>query len=56
MDGYRQDLELWKAEQTRQFQEFVIDEAELENRLVNFHLNIYVLKLTTSLVNKFHRF
>lgn len=36
MDGYRQDLELWKAEQTRQFQEFVIDEAELENRLVNF--------------------
>ena len=35
MDRYRDEIEQWKAEQTRQFQEFVIEESELENRLVS---------------------
>ena len=36
MDQYREEIEQWKYEQTRQFQEFVIEESELENRLVNW--------------------
>lgn len=36
MDAYRASLDLWKQEQTRQFQEFMIEEKELENRLVRF--------------------
>jgi len=34
MDKYREEIEQWKFEQTRQFQEFVIEEPELEDRLV----------------------
>ena len=34
MDAYRESLTLWREEQKRQFQEFIIDEKELENRLV----------------------
>ena len=34
MANYRTNLELWKAEQKRQFQEFIIDENELNKRLV----------------------
>ena len=47
MDCYREELELWKKEQTRQFQEFVIEEPELENRLVSSlkSRRIVVLKL-----------
>ena len=47
MDCYREELELWKKEQTRQFQEFVIEEPELENRLVSSlkSKRILVLKL-----------
>lgn len=37
MDTYRQKLQLWESEQKRQFEEFVIDEKELENRLVKFN-------------------
>lgn len=32
--NYQQQLELWQNEQKRQFEEFVIDEKELESRLV----------------------
>ena len=34
MESYRNELELWEQEQKRQFHEFIIDEKELENRLV----------------------
>ncbi len=40
MDQYREEIEQWKYEQTRQFQEFVIEESELENRLVNCELKV----------------
>jgi hypothetical protein len=35
MDAYRVGLEQWRQEQKRQFQEFIIDEKELDDRLVN---------------------
>jgi hypothetical protein len=34
MSAYRNDLEQWRQEQNRQFEEFIIDERELESRLV----------------------
>jgi hypothetical protein len=34
MSVYRNDLELWRHEQKRQYEEFIIDERELESRLV----------------------
>jgi hypothetical protein len=33
MDAYRESLDSWQQEQKRQFQEFIIDEKELETRL-----------------------
>jgi hypothetical protein len=35
MKNYHKDLELWQNEQKRQYEEFLIDENELESRLVN---------------------
>ena len=35
MDTYKYNLELWKQEQKRQFEEFIIEEPELHDRLVN---------------------
>ncbi len=35
MAVYRNDLEQWRQEQNRQFEEFIIDERELESRLVS---------------------
>ena len=34
MQTYRQNIELWRLEQNRQFEEFIIEERELESRLV----------------------
>lgn len=34
MEIYRENIDSWKQEQNRQFEEFVIDEPELETRLV----------------------
>lgn len=36
MEKYRLNLDLWKKEQQRQFEEFLIEEPELEERLVIF--------------------
>jgi len=42
-------LERWENEQTRQFEEFIIDEDELKERLVIF----FVKFLTHSMQNNF---
>lgn len=34
MNAYYKELEQWQNEQKRQYEEFLIDETELENRLV----------------------
>ena len=34
MNVYYKELEQWQNEQKRQYEEFLIDETELENRLV----------------------
>jgi hypothetical protein len=36
VNDYRKELERWENEQTRQFEEFIIDEDELKERLVIF--------------------
>jgi hypothetical protein len=42
MDAYRQSLEQWRLEQKRQFEEFIIDEKELEDRLVRFFFKLNI--------------
>lgn len=37
MEIYRKKIELWKREQVRQYEEFLIEENELEDRLVEKH-------------------
>ena len=34
MDNYKKELSEWENEQKRQYEEFIIDEHELETRLV----------------------
>jgi hypothetical protein len=36
MDRYHKELKAWETEQKRQWEEFEIDESELEKRLVCF--------------------
>lgn len=38
MNSYYKELEEWQREQKRQYEEFIIDENELENRLVRIKL------------------
>jgi hypothetical protein len=35
MELYRKKIELWKREQVRQYEEFIIEENELQDRLVS---------------------
>ena len=46
METYRANLGKWKQEQQRQFEEFIIDERELESRLEKAEQEAY--KTTTS--------
>ena len=53
MEEYRANLELWKIEQKRQFEEFIIEENELEARLVSFLFVFFFLSLESILIDVF---
>ena len=44
MDNYNKELSEWENEQKRQYEEFIIDENELETRLVK-KIYTFFLKL-----------
>lgn len=46
MDVYRKKIDLWKKEQVRQYEEFVIEENELAERLVRLRKNTILTHFT----------
>ena len=50
MDNYNKELSEWENEQKRQYEEFIIDENELETRLVK-KIYTFFLKLKFNFLN-----